>query len=82
MDNLTAYDIHSIMHYDGTLGNRFPINNPVMKDKITGKSIGVNTKLSPLDIEKLNQMYPCKPRGLACGKFLYYLLPIDNIGGT
>ena len=45
-----------------------------MKDKKTGKSIGINTKMSPLDIEKLNIMYPCKSKK-SCGKFmrlLYY----------
>ena len=45
------------MHYGGTLGGRF--RSPIITDKITGKSIGVNREMSPLDIEKLNQMYPC-----------------------
>ena len=33
-----------------------------MKDRITGKSIPVNKKLSSMDVQVLNQMYPC------CGK--------------
>ena len=56
-DKLMAYDKNSIMHYGGTLRGRF--SSPIITDKITGKSIGVNREMSPLDIEKLNQMYPC-----------------------
>ena len=56
------------MHYDGTLRGFF--SNPIMKDKLTGKSIGVNKELSPMDIEKLNKLYPCKSTTPACGKFL------------
>ena len=63
-DNLTAYDTKSIMHYDGTLRGFF--SEPIMTDRKTGKSIGVNKELSQLDIQKLNKMYPCKP---SCGKF-------------
>ena len=63
-DNLTAYDVKSIMHYDGTLRGFF--SKPIMTDRKTGKSIGVNKELSQLDIEKLNKMYPCKS---PCGKF-------------
>ena len=66
-DNLTAYDTQSIMHYDGTLRGFF--SKPIMTDKLTGKSIGINRELSQLDIQKLNKMYPCKPIGPACGKF-------------
>ena len=66
-DNLTAYDIKSIMHYDGTLRGYF--STPIMTDKITGNSIEVNREMSPLDIKKLNQMYPCKT-GSTCGKLL------------
>ena len=55
------------MHYDGTLRGFF--SNPIMTDKITGKSIGINRELSQLDIQKLNKMYPCKPIGPICGKF-------------
>ena len=67
-DKLTAYDKNSIMHYDGTLRGWF--GSPIMTDKITGESIGVNREMSPLDIEKLNQMYPCaKPTIPDCGKF-------------
>ena len=60
--NLGKYDIHSIMHYDGTLRGYF--RNPIMVDKLTGNSIGVNRKMSPLDIQKLNEMYPCKQTSL------------------
>ena len=66
-DTLTKYDIHSIMHYDGTLRGRF--SNPIMTDKITGKGIEVNRKMSSLDIQKLNTMYPCQPTSPVCGKF-------------
>ena len=66
-DELTAYDKDSIMHYDGTLRGYF--STPIMKDKITGKGIGVNRKLSQTDIQKLNQMYPCtKPSVPICGE--------------
>ena len=37
-----------------------------MTDKKTGKSIGVNKKMSTLDIEKLNKMYPCRPTDSVC----------------
>ena len=47
------------MHYDGTLRGYF--STPIIKDKNTGKGIEVNRKMSPMDIKKLNQMYPCKP---------------------
>ena len=66
-DDLTDYDIHSIMHYDGTLRGRF--SYPVMTDKKTGKGIDVNKKMSPLDIQKLNKMYPCKSTSPVCGEF-------------
>ena len=67
-DKLTAYDKYSIMHYDGTLRGWF--DSPIMKDKITGQGIKINKKMSPLDIEKLNQMYPCAgPTIPDCGKF-------------
>ena len=56
-DTSTAYDTQSIMHYDGTL--RGFLSTPIMTDKITGRSIGVNREMSPMDIEKLNKMYPC-----------------------
>ena len=67
-DNLTKYDIQSIMHYDGTLRGRF--SYPVMTDKKTGKGIEVNKKMSPLDIQKLKKMYPCKSTSPVCGEFL------------
>ena len=70
-DNLTAYDTKSIMHYDGTLRGFF--SEPIMTDRKTGKSIGVNKELSQLDIQKLNKMYPCKPKASTCGEFLYFL---------
>ena len=66
-DNFTAYDTQSIMHYDGTLRGFF--SKPIMTDKLTGKSIGINRELSKLDIQKLNKMYPCKPIGPTCGMF-------------
>ena len=56
------------MHYDGLLRGFFPESNPIMKDKKTGKSIPINRKMSQLDIQKLNDMYPCKQSGAACGK--------------
>ena len=63
---LGPYDVKSIMHYDGTLRGRFP--NPIMTDKRTGKGIKVNRKMSPLDIAKLNMMYPCASSVFGCGK--------------
>ena len=53
------------MHYDGNMGGIFPNYISIMKDKITGKSIKINKKMSPTDIRKLNQMYPCDN---TCGK--------------
>ena len=50
------YDVTSIMHYDGELGGK----TPIMTDKRTGKNIGVNREMSPMDIQKLNKMYPCE----------------------
>ena len=63
------------MHYDGTLRGMVSTNQPIMKDKKTGESIPVNRKMSFLDIEKLNKMYPCKSKKSDFGKFmkpLYY----------
>ena len=57
MNSLTTYDKQSIMHFDGTLRGFFP--TPIMTDKRTGKGIGLNKEMSPLDIERLNKMYPC-----------------------
>ena len=54
------------MHYDGTLKGFF--QNPIMKDKFTGESIGINKELSKIDIQKLNKMYPCTPKA-SCGEF-------------
>ena len=59
MNSLLAYDVHSIMHYDGTLRGYFA--KPIMTDKRTGKSITINKEMSPSDIERLNLMYPCGP---------------------
>jgi len=56
------------MHYDGLLGGVLPESDPIMKN-ITGGSIGINKKMSQLDIQKLNKMYPCKQISSACGKF-------------
>ena len=68
---MTAYDKQSIMHYDGTWKGYFQ-NNPIMKDRKTGETIGINRELSKIDIEKLNKMYPCiptsKPTEPTCGK--------------
>ena len=69
-DNFSPYDTQSIMHYDGLLRGFFPKSNPIMKDKITGLSIGINRQMSKLDIEKLNEMYPCKPVDPLCGRFV------------
>ena len=55
-DDLTDYDVHSIMHYDGTLRGRF--SYPIMTDKTTGKGIEINRKMSLLDIKKLNKTVP------------------------
>ena len=60
------YDVTSIMHYDGKL--RGHSQTPIMTDNRTGKSIGVNKEMSPLDIQKLNEMYPCKQIVPVCGK--------------
>ena len=65
-DYLTEYDVKSIMHYDGTLRGHF--SKPIMTDK-NGKSIEINREMSPLDIQKLNKMYPCKSINPVCGKF-------------
>ena len=70
-DTATAYDTRSIMHYDGTLGGIF--STPIMTEKITGKSIGVNREMSPIDIQKLNKMYPCKQVDHLCGRFLHLI---------
>ena len=69
-DTSTAYDTRSIMHYDGTLRGFF--SKPIMTDKRTGKSIGVNREMSPMDIQKLNKMYPCEQANPSCGKFLHF----------
>ena len=66
-DRHTTYDTLSIMHYDSLLGGS--LRDPIMKT-ITGESIGINKEMSKLDIEKLNQMYPCKQAGPASSKFL------------
>ena len=54
------------MHYDGFLGGR--IQYPIIIDKLTRKGIEVNKNMSSLDIEKLNQMYPCNKTDPICGK--------------
>ena len=69
------YDVTSIMHYDGKLRGHF--QTPIMTDKRTGKSIEVNREMSPMDIQKLNKMYPCEQADPSCGKFLvktFYIL--------
>ena len=70
---MTEYDTKSIMHYDGLLGGNFAI--PIMTDRVTGKGIGVNRQMSPIDIKKLNEMYPCKSTGPTIGKFTYACFP-------
>ena len=75
---LGEYDIHSIMHYDGTLRGYF--RNPIMVDKLTGNSIGVNRKMSPLDIQKLNEMYPCKQTSPALSKFWFNSFRVSTSG--
>ena len=57
------------MHYDGTLRGHF--SNPIMTDKETGKGIPINRKMSLLDIQKLNKMYPCQSTTPVCGEFEY-----------
>ena len=47
-DNLTTYDKTSIMHYDGLL--RSNVATPIITDRITGQSIGVNRKMSKIDV--------------------------------
>ena len=54
------------MHYDSYLNGFFPV--PIMVNKTTGASIGVNKEMSPIDIRKLNAMYPCKSTNSSCGK--------------
>ena len=53
------------MHYDGTLRGFF--RTPIMRDKTSGKSIEINREMSSMDIDKLNQMYPCKTADPVCG---------------
>ena len=69
-DTSTAYDTRSIMHYDGTLRGFF--STPIMTDRLTGKSIGVNREMSAMDIQKLNKMYPCEQADPPCRKFLHF----------
>ena len=59
------------MHYDGLLNGLFDRSNPIIKDAITGEIIGTNRKMSKLDIQKLNEMYPCKQSNPVCGKYLH-----------
>ena len=57
------------MHYDGTVRGKVSYTS-IIKDKKTGQGISINKKMSPLDIEKLNQMYPCAKQTIPdCGKF-------------
>ena len=62
------------MHYDSTLNGFFP--NPIMVNKTTGASIEVNKEMSPIDIRKLNTMYPCQNNNSACGKTFHFWLII------
>ena len=45
------------MHYDSTLNGIYK-HDPVMKKK-DGSLIPINKEMSVLDIQTLNQMYPC-----------------------
>ena len=60
------------MHYDGTWNGYFQ-ENPIMKDKKTGETIGINRELSQLDIKKLKKMYSCKAIAPACGEFCSFI---------
>ena len=65
------------MHYDGTLGGRFR-RNPIIVDKFSGRAIEVNKKMSHLDIQKLNKMYPCKPKDPVLGTFKSLLASYES----
>lgn len=52
----TPYDVFSIMHYD-SFGNNY-FQNPVIRT-INGSLIEQNKNMSELDIQSLNNMYPC-----------------------
>ena len=58
------YDIHSIMHYDSFNNEKYNQKNPVILTR-NNDIIKVNTKMSPIDIAKLNQMYPPKENSSA-----------------
>ena len=72
--NLGPYDKNSIMHYDGKVRNIF--KHPIIKDKLTGNGIEVNKVMSQFDIQKINEMYPCKPSG----PFLGMIFPWRHTG--
>ena len=60
----TRYDIKSIMHYDGFMNGLWDDwTGPAITD-LQGNPVPKNTKLSKLDIEGLNTMYPCDNQGL------------------
>lgn len=52
----TPYDVSSIMHYD-SFGNTY-FQRPVLRT-INGTLIEQNKNMSELDIQSLNNMYPC-----------------------
>ena len=59
----TTYDIESIMHYDGFMNGFWDDwTGPAITD-LQGNPVQKNTKLSKLDIETLNKMYPCDNQG-------------------
>ena len=58
---LSEYDTRSITHYDSTVNGLFP--DSIMKKK-DGSIIEVNKKMSDIDIQTLNKMYPCQQ---SCG---------------
>ena len=49
------YDIDSIMHYDSFIADHSKKPSILTKNN---EKIKVNTKMSPIDIAKLNQLYP------------------------
>ena len=58
------YDIHSIMHYDSFNDEKYNQKYPVILTR-NSDTIKVNIKMSPIDIAKLNQMYPPKENTIA-----------------
>ena len=60
------YDIHSIMHYDSFNNGEYNQKYPLITRNTRNKDIiKVNTRMSPIDIAKLNKMYPPKENSSA-----------------